>query len=191
MESEILPRIEKETRRKLTYDNLSEDRQIHWVNSPEHGGLTFLVITESSLRRAVAFGFLSEIQNLFTQKFNNYDFGAMPKKGAKSFNSDLKDLMVEYPTIGGGGDDAIGSARREIDDARDIMAENIRKVWERGERISLLVGKTDQLGGSSREFRVRSRGLKRKMWWKNIKLMALLALVLFLIIMAIVIAVKN
>ena len=99
--------------------------------------------------------------------------------------------MVEYGSTTGGRDDAIGNVKREIDDVRGIMTKNIESLMARGERLDLLVDKTDRLGGSAREFRVRSRGLKRQMWWKNIKLMALLALVVFLIILVIVIAVKN
>lgn len=98
--------------------------------------------------------------------------------------------MIEYGQ-GDKSDDAIGNARREIEDVRGIMTRNIEGLLERGERIDLLVDKTDRLGGSAREFRVRSRGLKRKMWWKNVKLMALLVTVLVLIILAIVISVKN
>lgn len=99
--------------------------------------------------------------------------------------------MVDFGTTSGGRDDAISSVQREIDDVRGIMTRNIEGLLERGERIDLLVDKTDRLGGNAREFRVRSRGLKRKMWWKNVKLMSLLALVLVLIIVTIVIAVKS
>ena len=71
------------------------------------------------------------------------------------------------------------------------MTRNIEGLLERGERIDLLVDKTDRLGGSAREFRVRSRGLKRKMWWKNVKLMALLGFVVVLILVTIVVSVKG
>lgn len=98
---------------------------------------------------------------------------------------------MEYGTTEHGRDDAFTNVKREIDDVRGIMTRNIEGLLERGERIDLLVDKTDRLGGSAREFRVRSRGLKRRMWWKNVKLMALLGLVLGLIILAIVISVKN
>ena len=99
--------------------------------------------------------------------------------------------MVDYGTTGQGQNDAITNAKREIEDVKGIMTRNIEGLLERGERIDLLVDKTDRLGGSAREFRVRSRGLKRKMWWKNVKLMALLALVVVLIVLSIVMAVKN
>lgn len=115
----------------------------------------------------------------------------MPHYGAGSFNAELKHLMVEYGTTSAGRDDAISNAQREIDDVRGIMTRNIEGLLERGERIDLLVDKTDRLGGSASEFRLRSRGLKRQMWWKNVKLMGLLALVAILIVLAIVIAIKT
>jgi vesicle-associated membrane protein 7 len=62
------------------------------------------------------------------------------------------------------------------------MTENIERVLERGERIDLLVDKTDRLGGSARDFRVRSRGLRRQMWWKNVRIMILLVVVVIFLI---------
>ena len=85
--------------------------------------------------------------------------------------------MVSYGTTQAGKEDAIGNAQREIDDVKNIMTQNIERVLERGERIDLLVDKTDRLGAGAHDFRVRSRGLRRRMWWKNVKLMVLLGVV--------------
>lgn len=83
---------------------------------------------------------------------------------------------------GGENEDVVQKAQREIDSARGIMTENIERVLERGERIDLLVDKTAGLQTGAMEFRVRSRGLRRRMWWKNTKLMILLVFaVVFLI----------
>jgi vesicle-associated membrane protein 7 len=73
--------------------------------------------------------------------------------------------MVEYGTTKAGKDDAISNVQGEIDNVRGIMTQNIESLLERGERIDLLVDKTDRLGGSAQEFRVRSRGLRRQMWY--------------------------
>jgi vesicle-associated membrane protein 7 len=194
----ILPKIDHSTPQKLTYTH--GDYHIHYIaesprdhaSNPSAGGLVFLAIASSSLGRRITFSYLLDIQRLFFAKFNESttDFAELPNYGAASFNGDLRAQMVEYGT-GQKSDDAIGNAKKEIDDVRGIMTRNIEGLLERGERIDLLVDKTDRLGGSAREFRVRSRGLKRKMWWKNVKLMGLLGTVLVLIILAIVLAVKN
>lgn len=106
----------------------------------------------------------------------------MPNYGAGSFNSELKQLMVDYGTTKAGKDDALSNVQSEIDDVRKIMTQNIDQVLARGERIDLLVDKTDRLGGSAHEFRVRSKTLRRQMWWKNIKLMVLLSIVVIFLL---------
>ena len=90
--------------------------------------------------------------------------------------------MVGHGTTEGGKQDAISNTQAEIENVRGIMTENIERVLERGERIDLLVDKTDRLGAGAHDFRVRSRGLKRRMWWKNMKLMVLLGVVIVFLI---------
>ncbi|KAK4193855.1 synaptobrevin-domain-containing protein [Podospora australis] len=197
----ILPKISHSSPQKLTYTHgtyhihyISEAPSSFPASQSSAGGLTFLVIADSaSLGRRIAFGYLVEIRKRFLAAYppDSTDFSDLPNYGCASFNTDLKHLMVEYGTGQQGREDAIATAQREIEDVRGIMTRNIEGLLERGERIDLLVDKTDQLGGSAREFRVRSRGLKRKMWWKNVKLMGLLGLVLVLILLTIFISVKS
>ena len=125
-----------------------------------------------------------EIKKRFLAAYDphNTDFASLPPYGAAAFNTQLKGLMVEYGTTQAGKDDAIGNVQNEIENVRGIMTENIERVLERGERIDLLVDKTDRLGSSARDFRVRSRGLRRRMWWKNVRLMALLVVVVVFLI---------
>jgi vesicle-associated membrane protein 7 len=125
-----------------------------------------------------------EIKKRFLEKFQpeSTDFGSLPNYGAGSFNSELKKLMVEYGTTKAGKDDAIANVQEEISNVKDIMSHNIESLLERGERIDLLVDKTDRLGGSAHDFRVRSRTLRRQMWWKNTKLMAMLTVVIIFLL---------
>ncbi|KAK4155787.1 synaptobrevin-domain-containing protein [Chaetomidium leptoderma] len=197
----ILPKIDHTTPQKLTYTHGTN--HIHYIaSSPSEypptqstaGGLTYLVISDSAaVNRRISFGFLVELRRRFLTQYpaSTTDFADLPHYGCGSFNGAVKGLMVEYGTTAHGRDDAIGNAQREIEDVKGIMTRNIEGLLERGERIDLLVDKTDRLGGSAREFRVRSRGLKRRMWWKNVKLMGLLGLVVVLILVTIVVSVKN
>ena len=125
-----------------------------------------------------------EIKKQFLARYDpeSTDFASLPPYGAADFNAQLKRLMVGYGTTEGGKQDAITNTQREIDSVKGIMTENIERVLERGERIDLLVDKTDRLGVGARDFRIRSRGLKRRMWWKNVKLMVLLGVVVVFLI---------
>ena len=52
------------------------------------------------------------------------------------------------------------------------------KVLERGEKIELLVDKTEVLDQHAFKFKKQSRKLKNSMWWKNVKLMILIAVMI-------------
>lgn len=50
-------------------------------------------------------------------------------------------------------------------------------VAMRGERLELLVNKTENLSASSVTFRTQSRNLQRSLFWKNIKLYVIFGVV--------------
>ncbi|QSS57974.1 synaptobrevin-like protein Sybl1, vesicle-associated membrane protein [Histoplasma capsulatum] len=187
----ILPKISHQTPQKLTY---THDRLfVHYIaDSPSaagengeltsHAPLSYLVVATAELGRRIPFAFLLEIRRKFLTTYNpeSTDFSSLPPYGCAAFNTHLRELLQTYNTAPPA--DSLASARKEIDSVRGIMTENIERVLERGERIDLLVDKTDRLGGSARDFRVRSRGLRRQMWWKNVKVMALLVVVVVFLV---------
>lgn len=187
----ILPKINHQQPQKLTYTH--GNHYIHYISaapseyppsSRSAGGLTYLVISRAELGRRIPFGFLVTIKQKFLEQYKpeTTDFTSLPSYGCAAFNSTLKKLMVEQGATQEGQNDAIRQAQNEIEGVREIMTENIERVLERGERIDLLVDKTDRLGGNARDFRVRSKGLRRRMWWKNVKLMVLLVFVVIFLI---------
>lgn len=190
--SVILPKISHQTPQKLTY---THDRLfVHYIaDSPSgssesgqsiesHAPLSYLVVATAELGRRIPFAFLLEIKRRFLTTYSpeSTDFGSLPAYGCAAFNNELRGLLQTYNTAP--PSDSLASARKEIDNVRDIMTENIERVLERGERIDLLVDKTDRLGSSARDFRVRSRGLRRRMWWKNVKVMTLVVIVVLFLI---------
>ncbi|KAL8761554.1 MAG: hypothetical protein Q9184_002319 [Pyrenodesmia sp. 2 TL-2023] len=187
----ILPKIDHRTPQKLTYTHnqnfihyIADAPSDHPSADPSAGGLTYLVIASSNFGRRIPFGYLVEIKKQFLARYNpeTTDFASLPPYGAADFNSQLKALMISYGTTQSGKQDATSNVQADIDNVKGIMTENIERVLERGERIDLLVDKTDRLGVGAHDFRVRSRGLKRQMWWKNVKLMVLLGVVVVFLI---------
>ncbi|KAK2810884.1 hypothetical protein FQN50_002475 [Emmonsiellopsis sp. PD_5] len=188
----ILPKISHDSPQKLTY---THDRLfVHYIaDSPStassqngeltsHAPLSYLVVATAELGRRIPFAFLLEIKRKFltTYPADSTDYSSLPAYGCAAFNNDLRALLQTYNTAP--PSDSLASARKEIDSVRDIMTENIERVLERGERIDLLVDKTDRLGSSARDFRVRSRGLRRQMWWKNVKVVVLLVVVVVFLV---------
>lgn len=170
----ILPKISHSSPEKRTY--VHGTNQIHYIadappqssdpSSQSAPGLTYLVVARDEVGRKVPFGFLLEIKQRLLANHAAKDWSSLPAYGMAAFNSELGKLMVEYGTSKSGQEDAFKNVQTQIDDVRGIMTENIERVLERGERIDLLVDKTDKLGGSAQDFRFRSRNLKRQLWWK-------------------------
>lgn len=53
------------------------------------------------------------------------------------------------------------------------MTQNVEQILSRGERIELLMDRTDNAANQSMAFRRRAVGLRRQMWWKNVKVLSL------------------
>lgn len=140
------------------------------------------MVAQSELGRRIPFAFLLELKKKFLAQYSpeSTEYQSLPAYGTAAFNSTLKGMLQQYNIAP--PNDSLANAKKEIDSVKDIMTENIERVLERGERIDLLVDKTDRLGGSARDFRVRSRGLRRQMWWKNVRIMVLLTVVVIFLL---------
>jgi len=191
--SVILPKISHSSPHKQTFIhdrlfvNYIADSPSSTSNAPDedlssHAALTYLVVAQAELGRRIPFAFLLELKKKFLAQHapGQTDFSSLPAYGTAAFNSTLKSMLAQYNIAP--PSDALSNAKKEIDSVKDIMTENIERVLERGERIDLLVDKTDRLGGSARDFRVRSRGLRRQMWWKNVRIMVLLSVVVVFLV---------
>lgn len=78
--------------------------------------------------------------------------------------------------------DKFAAVRSKIGDVKDIMVQNIEKVLQRGEKIELLVDKSDALNRSAAKFEKSSNKLKNQMWWRNVKMWLLIAFIVLVVI---------
>ncbi|KAF8201313.1 synaptobrevin-domain-containing protein [Mycena galopus ATCC 62051] len=92
-----------------------------------------------------------------------------------SFGPVIADLMHTYNTAPPA--DELARAQTELNQVKNIMVQNVEQILSRGERIELLVDKTDVMAGQATAFRRGARNVRRQMWWRNTKIMALCVLV--------------
>lgn len=78
---------------------------------------------------------------------------------------------MDYYNTAGSHVDSISAVQNQIEDVKGVMVQNIEKVLERGEKIELLVDKTDRLNQQAFRFESSSRKLRAAMWWKNARSM--------------------
>lgn len=123
--------------------------------------------------RRVPFLFLLDLESIFRSKYLGQAVGGSVEdlRGSPGLDKDLQDLMDRADR---GDNDVSGLARQEIEQVKTILIENVERVLERGERINLLVSKTDRMNNHAVEFRKRAGTAKRNMWWNNIKYVILI-----------------
>ncbi|EIW55724.1 VAMP/synaptobrevin-like protein [Trametes versicolor FP-101664 SS1] len=167
---------------KLTY--VWEQYLFHYISE---GGFTYLVMADDAAGRRMPFTFLTEIQQKFTSQpgasSSTSDPPAYSQQG--TFGPVIAQLMTQYNT--NPPTDELTRAQAELAQVKDIMVQNVEQILSRGERIELLVDKTDSMASQATAFRRGARTVRRSMWWKNTRILALsvvVALVLLWVIMA-------
>ena len=88
-----------------------------------------------------------------------------------SFSPVISQLMHTYNT--NPPTDELTNAQNQLAQVKDIMVQNVEQILSRGERIELLVDKTDNMASQATAFRRGARTVRRQMWWKNTRIMAL------------------
>ncbi|KAK7052140.1 vesicle-associated membrane protein [Favolaschia claudopus] len=156
---------------KLTY--VWEEFLFHYISE---GGFTYLVMADDSAGRRMPFAFLADLQRKFAGASSSSASTDTPAHGLQgSFGPVIADLMHTYNTAPPA--DELARAQTELNQVKNIMVQNVEQILSRGERIELLVDKTDVMAGQATAFRRGARSVRRQMWWRNTKIMALCVLV--------------
>jgi vesicle-associated membrane protein 7 len=142
-------------------------------------GVTYLAMADKEYLRVHAYAYLAEVQEQFLRTYGDRWKTAIAFSFQADFQRTLNTLMDKFNDK---KDEKIAKIQQNINQVKDVMIQNIDKVLERGERIELLVEKTEILDQHAFKFKRGATQLKRKMWWRNVKWWIILLLVLALVI---------
>jgi len=151
---------------KMTY--VYDDYVFHYV---VESGICYLCMSDEKNKHRGPYAFLQDIRERFLAQ---YGVEAALKAIAFSFNEEFSKVIrerMEYYN-GGGSIDNIDNLRNQIDEVKDGMIQNIETVLERGEKIELLVDKTDRLNQQAFRFESTSRNLRRHLYWRRVRYIA-------------------
>ncbi|KAH1220723.1 Vesicle-associated membrane protein 714 [Glycine max] len=174
----ILEKLPAESDSRLCF---SQDRYIFHILRSD--GITYVCMANDTFGRRIPFSYLEDIQMRFMKNYSRVANYAPAYAMNDEFSRVLHQQMEFFSSNTSA--DTLNRVRGEI---RTIMVDNIEKILERGDRIELLVDKTATMQDSAFHFRKQSKRLRRALWMKNFKLLALLTclivVVLYLIIAA-------
>ncbi|KAI3368954.1 hypothetical protein L3Q82_025926, partial [Scortum barcoo] len=99
-----------------------------------------------------------------------------------------EDFFLRGPTGPrfGPQNDKMKQVQSQVDEVIDVMQENISKVIERGERLDDLQDKSESLSDNASAFSSRAKQLHRRMWWRDMKMKMIIALVVVALLLIII-----
>ncbi|XAR62770.1 hypothetical protein NMG60_11017640 [Bertholletia excelsa] len=171
------PSIASECLQKLPANNnrFTYNCDDHTFNYLVDNGFTYCVVAAESAGREIPIAFLERVKEDFNTKYGG---GKAKTAGAKSLNKEfgkkLKEHMqycVDHPEEVS----KLAKVKAQVAEVKGVMMGNIEKVLDRGEKIELLVDKTENLRYQAQDFKKQGTKIKRKMWYQNMKIKLVVA----------------
>mmetsp|Transcript_1568 Transcript_1568/g.2439 ORF Transcript_1568/g.2439 Transcript_1568/m.2439 type:complete len:217 (+) Transcript_1568:74-724(+) len=135
-------------------------------------GFTYLCMADDNTKRRLPFAFLEDIKNRFQATYGDSARTAIAYAMNEDFGRTLQGRMNFF---NGPEADQYSSVNKKLDDVKSIMVQNIEMVLERGEKLELLVDKSEQLSQQAFVFEKTSKQLKNAMFWKRVKFYSFIA----------------
>ncbi|PSN46240.1 hypothetical protein C0J52_11389 [Blattella germanica] len=85
-----------------------------------------------------------------------------------------------------GGNKRLQQTQAKVDEVVEIMQINVQNLMQRGERLEVMGERADALQQGAAQFEQQAGKLKRKYWWKNLKMMIIMAVIALIIIVIII-----
>ncbi|RLN34127.1 hypothetical protein C2845_PM03G22570 [Panicum miliaceum] len=154
-------------------------------------GSAYCVVAVESVGRQIPIAFLDRVKEDFTKKYGG---GKAATAAANSLNrefgSKLKEHMqycVDHPEEVS----KLAKVKAQVSEVKGVMMENIEKVLDRGEKIELLVDKTENLRSQAQDFRQQGTKVRRKMWLQNMKIKLIVLGIIIVLILIIILSVCH
>ncbi|KAL2471899.1 vesicle-associated membrane protein [Abeliophyllum distichum] len=154
---QILEKIPGNNDTNVSY---SQDRYIFHVKRTD--GLTVLCMADDTAGRRIPFAFLEEIHQRFVRTYGRAVLSAQAYAMNDEFSRVLSQ-QIEYFSNDPNAD-RINRLKGEMSQVRNVMIENIDKVLDRGDRLELLVDKTENMQGNTFRFRKQARRFRSTDW---------------------------
>lgn len=149
------------------------------------GDLVFVCATSPDASLHIAFQCLAQVKERFL-------LGSLPVRAQvaeqheldRDFGSVAAEIMSRCNE--GQTGDQISALNRQVEDVKGIMAQNIEKVVERGDRLDSLLEKTQDLEQAGTAFRATAKKVNRHMCLRNARMTIIIGVIVVGVITLIV-----
>jgi len=142
-------------------------------------------MADENFKRRLPFLFLEELKKKFILKYADQIKTAIAFAMNEDFQNTIK-LKMEHYNNNPETEDSVIRVKNQLDNVKDVMVTNIEKVLERGEKIELLVDRTDRLNQQAFRFEKKSKKLKQSVQWANCKKYIFIGILLLIVLYCII-----
>jgi len=179
---QILGQLPKTDQEKTSYS--FERHYIHYWVSDE---ILFLCIADDSFGKRIPFAFLNDIRKRWKNTYGDNGKKSVEFAMQSEFSRVLKQQMDYFSNDA--NSDRIREVQMKVGEVKDTVVSNIEKLLERGQKIELLLEKSDQLNTQSFVMKKKSEKVKMVMWWKNMKITLIIVAIVIILIFVVFLSV--
>ena len=171
----LLGKIDSQTDGKMSY--MYDQHVFHYI---VENGIVHMCMCDDMVegKRRIPFAYLEDVKEKFKANYGDASKTAIAFAMNDEFSKVLEQQMEHY---NGPGGDQLTLVNHKLEDVKNVMVKNIEMVLERGEKLELLVDKTDQLQTQAFQFNRSSRKLRSAMFWKKVKCYAIIIFLVALV----------
>ncbi|KAI6684013.1 hypothetical protein NL676_029926 [Syzygium grande] len=146
----------------------------HTFNFLLEDGYAYCVVAKESVAKQISIAFLERVKADFKKRYGG---GKADTAIAKSLNKELvgfyRPIMKEhmkYIIEHAEEIDKLIKVKAQVSEVKSIMLENIDKAIDRGENLTILADKTENLRDQAQAYKKQGTQIRRKMWYQNMKI---------------------
>ena len=122
-------------------------------------GIVYLAIAQQDIPQENAFNFLEDVKEKFQRYFGDRARSALANQFDGEFGDVLKGRMLRA------NPSKVEVLNKDMEEVKVIMVQNIDAALQRGERMDVLLDKTDDLQTNAGTFKRQAVQIQRHMWY--------------------------
>lgn len=175
----LLPNIPSGDHRH-TYTH--SDYKFHYISEDS---IIYLCIGDNDTQQQAAFSFLEGIKSIFLGHYNTTSIQPLPYSLQADFSFVINNHMKHHNS---GMNTSINNVNQQVDQLKDIMVHSIDQLMNRGERLELLVNKSQNLSENAMTFKSSSVMVRKKTCSKNFRMVIILIVISLIMLYAVMCA---
>lgn len=163
-----------------------EQGQHVFMTLTDQDRITFLVLTDKTVAQGNRISFLNDLKNKWRARYGNSANGF----GANSKNSEFgqTEIAALLRNYNSNQFAKLGQIKQNLEDTKEVMTQNLTMALARGEQLSVMEAKAENIKDSAATFHRQATNVRRQMCMQRAK-WYIIGIVVVLVVIAIIVIV--